>query len=135
MSPKNSDDPQPGAYRPYVAARRPGGNPENKPAWRVVVHHKFLTLWNDLVVRCGLQQAQQLWDYLAFQPDKPSPYGNVSLMKGKHMRGKDGWSGVRHYEITGAGRVDFQHNPRFTNGAQGDEHSVVRIIGIDLSSH
>jgi hypothetical protein len=130
-----SEDPKPSSYRPFVSARRPGGPPAGKPKWRVIVHRKHLQLWNDLVDRCGLQAAQQCWDQLAFNADRPSPFGNITMMKGKLRHGKDGWSGVHHYEITGAGRVDFQHHANFSGGAIGDEHAVVRIISIDLGSH
>jgi hypothetical protein len=106
-----SEDPKPSSYRPFVSARRPGGPPAGKPKWRVIVHRKHLQLWNDLVDRCGLQAAQQCWDHLAFNADRPSPFGNITMMKGKLRHGKDGWSGVHHYEITGAGRVDFHTTP------------------------
>lgn len=130
-----ADQPKPGSYRPYVAARRPRGRAEKKPKWRVIVHRKHVQLWEDLVSICGLQAAQQCWDHLALAADRPSPFGNITIMKGKLRHGKDGWSGVHHYEITGAGRVDFQYHPKFSGGATGDEHPVVRIISIDLSSH
>jgi hypothetical protein len=40
-----------------------------------------------------------------------------------------------HYEITGAGRIDFQYNAATTEGDRGDPHSVVKILTIDLTSH
>ena len=40
-----------------------------------------------------------------------------------------------HYEITGAGRIDYQFNPSATEGPRGDPHGVVKILTIDLGSH
>jgi hypothetical protein len=51
------------------------------------------------------------------------------------MRGKGGWSDVHHYEVSGAGRVNYQFHTAYTQGASGDPHRVVRIVDIDLSSH
>lgn len=134
MSPRK-DDPRPGGYRPFVAARRPGGKPKHAPAWRVVVHRKHLDLWSQLADRCGVQNAQQLWDHLANQPDRPPQLGTVTRMKGKHMSGTDGWSGIHHYEIIGAGRVDYRYHPRWKTSPDADEHKVVQIVSINLSSH
>lgn len=57
-------------------------------------------------------------------------------MKGKHHAPKwAGYSPTIHYEISGAGRIDYQYNPASTEGAQGDAHGVVKILSIDLGSH
>jgi hypothetical protein len=57
-------------------------------------------------------------------------------MKGKHNAAKwPGYSSTIHYEISGAGRIDYQFNPTSTEGAQGDPHGVVKILSIDLGSH
>ena len=57
-------------------------------------------------------------------------------MKGKHNGPKwPGYSKTIHYEITGAGRIDYQFNPSATEGARGDPHGVVKITSIDLGSH
>jgi hypothetical protein len=58
-SPARKGNPAPGAYRPHVAARRPGGRPLVKPAFRVLAHHKYLPIWNELADRVGLANAQQ----------------------------------------------------------------------------
>ncbi|MGH2351310.1 MAG: hypothetical protein ACRDJN_06810 [Chloroflexota bacterium] len=47
----------------------------------------------------------------------------------------DGCSRTIHYEISGAGRIDFQFHDAFTGGTHGDPHPVVFILTIDLSSH
>lgn len=131
-----SDDPKPGAYRPFVAARRPGASPETPPRFRVVVHRKRAGLWAALEVEVGLQNAQRLWDHLAMRPDMPPLIGSVTPMKGgTYGPQSDGWSRVFHYEVSGAGRVDYRYNARHKTRPGGDEHSVVRIISIDLGSH
>lgn len=134
--PDRRSNPAPGAYRPYVSARRPGGKPAVKPAFRVVLHHKFLPVWNEIAGRVGLANAQQFWDHVAMTPGQPPKVGTSSVMKGKHHAAKwTGYSQTIHYEISGAGRIDYQYNPRDTGGALRDAHGVVRIMVIDLSSH
>jgi len=39
------------------------------------------------------------------------------------------------YEISGAGRIDYQFNDAYTGGTVGDPHPVVFILSINLSSH
>lgn len=57
-------------------------------------------------------------------------------MKGKHAAPKwPGYSKTIHYEITSAGRIDYQFNPAATEGARADPHGVVKILTIDLGSH
>jgi hypothetical protein len=129
------DRPKPGAYRPYVAARRPGGRPDAAPQWRVLVHRRYLSVWESLVDRVGLANAQQFWDHVAYTPDRPPRVGRSSVMKGKHKKGGDGWSPVIHYEISGAGRIDYQYNPAYQTSSSADEHAVVRMLVIDLGSH
>jgi hypothetical protein len=135
-SPARKDNPAPGGYRPHVAARRPGGRPPVKPAFRVLVHHKYLPIWNELADRVGLPNAQQFWDHVAMTPGQPPRVGTSSVMKGKHNAPKwPGYSKTIHYEITGAGRIDYQFNPSASDGARGDSHGVVKIMSIDLGSH
>jgi hypothetical protein len=101
-----------------------------------VVHRQHYESWAALADRCGLQNAQQLWDHLTVSPDRPPRLGTVTRMKGKNNAAlADGTSGVHHYEITGAGRVDYRFNPKFIAKPGGDEHAVVFIISIDLGSH
>jgi hypothetical protein len=47
----------------------------------------------------------------------------------------DRYSKTIHYEISGAGRIDFQYNANSSEGDQGDAHAVVKILSIDLGSH
>jgi hypothetical protein len=111
------DNPAPGAYRPHVAARRPGGRPSARPAFRVLVHHRYLAIWNELPARVGLANAQQFWDHVAMSPGQPPKVGTSSLMKGRHAAPKwPGYSRTVHYEITGAGRIDYQFNADATDG-------------------
>lgn len=58
------------------------------------------------------------------------------MMKGRHHKAKwEGYSSTIHYEISGAGRIDYQYNAASTEGAEGDSHGVVKILSIDLGSH
>lgn len=57
-------------------------------------------------------------------------------MKGKHNAPKwVGYSRTIHYEISGAGRIDYQFNPASTEGERGDPHPVVKVLSIELGSH
>src|ERR1700722_2226328 len=110
-------DPAPGAYRPYVAGRRPGGRPGIKPTFRVLVHRQYLDSWNGLADRVGLANAQQFWDHVAMTPGQPPKVGTSNVMKGKHAAPKwPGYSKTIHYEITGAGRIDYQFNSTDSDG-------------------
>jgi hypothetical protein len=101
-----------------------------------LVHHQYLATWNQLVGRVGLTNAQQFWDHVAMTPGQPPRVGSSTVMKGKHAAAKwPGYSKTIHYEISGAGRIDYQYNPAATEGARGDPHGVVRILTIDLGSH
>ena len=129
-------DPAPGAYRPHVAARRPGGRPSARPAFRVLVHRQYLSIWNGLPGRVGLANVQQFRDHVAMTPGQPPKAGTSSVMKGKHAVPKwPGYSKTIHYEITGARRIDYQFNPSATEGPRGDPYGVVKILTIDLGSH
>ena len=129
-------NPAPGAYRPHVSARRPGGSPDAPPKFRVLVHRQFLDVWNELSKRVGLENAQQFWDHVAMTPGEPPAVGRSSVMKGKYAEPHSaGYSKTIHYEITGAGRIDYQYNALSTEGAKGDVHGVVKILAIDLGSH
>jgi hypothetical protein len=46
-----------------------------------------------------------------------------------------GFSHTIHYEISGAGRIDYQYHDAYPGGAKGDPHPVVFIRAINLSSH
>jgi hypothetical protein len=69
-------------------------------------------------------------------PGQPPPVGRTSLLAGRAGRpGEAGFSRTIHYEISGAGRINYQFNDAYTGGALGDPYPVVRILTIELSSH
>lgn len=124
------------AYAPFVPAQRPGSSPGAKPVYRVLVHRKFLNQWNDMVDRVGLQQAQQFWDHVAYTPGQTSPVASITILRGKAgWPMAEGWSRTNHYEVTGAGRINYQFHNEFSDGALGDAHKVVTIRTIDYGSH
>ncbi|MEV0854112.1 hypothetical protein [Nocardia fluminea] len=129
-------DPEPGAYRPYVAARSPGGRPAAKPAYRVLVHQQYVDAWNGLVDRVGRVSAQQFWEHVSTTPGRPPEVGSSTVLRGKHHGPKwPGYSRTIHYEISGAGRIDYQYCSDTQEGHRGDAHPVVKILTIDLGSH
>lgn len=102
----------------------------------MLVHREFLEDWKSLAGRVGLSNAQQFWDHVAHTPGQPPRVGTSTVMKGKHHGPKwPGYSKTIHYEITGAGRIDYQYADATTEGDQGDAHAVVKILSIDLGSH
>lgn len=125
---------KPGAYDPFLTTSRPGGKPAEKPRFRVLFHKRHLPKWDDLVSRVGVQAAQQFWDHVSYRADKPPLLGQCTPLKGEHNAGKNGWSRRYHYEISGAGRVDYEFHHNYRIG-DGEAHAVVRIIGLDWSSH
>ncbi|MBI4319646.1 MAG: hypothetical protein HY675_14250 [Chloroflexi bacterium] len=124
------------AYQPYVPARRPGGKPSKKQKYRVLVHRRYLEMWQKLPERVGIVNAQQFYDHVAHNPGMIPSVGQATILAGKAGRpAEEGFSRTIHYEITGAGRIDYQFNDSYCGGARGDPHPVVRIRTIDLSSH
>jgi hypothetical protein len=129
-------DPQPGAYRPLVSARSPGGRPIDAPAYRVLVHRQYLDEWNSLVDWVGRTAARQFWDHVSQTPGLPPKVGSSAMLRGKHHGPKwADYSRTIHYEISGAGRIDYQYADATAEGAHGDAHAVVKILTIDFSSH
>lgn len=125
-----------GAYSPFQPAARPGTRATSKPAYRVLVHRRFVGLWEQLPSRVGLAGAQQFYDHVAHTPEEPPAVNSSTILKGKAGRPKfEGGSRTIHYEISGAGRIDYQFVNDYTDGAHGDPHPVVFILSIDLSSH
>lgn len=92
-------------------------------------------MWLTLAETVGLENAQQFYDHVTLTPDRPPKIGTSGMLKGRHNRGQHGWSTRIHYEISGAGRIDYEYNPAYSGGAQGDAHAVVRILNIALGSH
>jgi hypothetical protein len=124
------------AYQPFRPARRPGGSPRTKPTYRILVHRQYKALWDQLAERVGLENAQQFYDHVANTPEQAPAVGRATILRGKAGRPREeGFSRTIHYEISGAGRIDYQYHPAFTGGARGDPHPVVFILTIGLSSH
>jgi len=129
-------DPKPGAYRPFVAARSPGGHPGSKPVYRILVHRQYLDVWSSLVEVVGLKSARQFWDHVSTTPGQPPSVGTSTVLRGKHHGPKwPGYSRTIHYEVSGAGRINYQYAPATIEGKRGDPHHVVKILTIDLTSH
>ena len=123
------------AYAPYRPARRPGGRPSEKPAYRVLVHHKFKDLWDALPERVGIQNAERVWDHLAQQPGLAPLIGQCTKMKGMAKFATNGWSPIYHYEISSMGRLDYQFHQEHQATVDLEPCKVVRILRISLSSH
>ncbi len=125
-----------GAYQPFQPARRPGGKPGGKPRYRVLVHRKFVDLWAALPERVGLAAAQQFYDHVAHTPGQPAAVNRTGVLRGRAGAPiAPGFSRTIHYEISGAGRIDYQYHDAYLDGARGDPHPVVLIRSINLSSH
>lgn len=129
------DRPQTGAYRPLVAVRRPGGKPDAKPRHRVLMSKSLRSDWDHMLSHVSEDRAQRLWDHLAFSADRKPEIGRCSKLKGRQFRGKDGWSEVYHYEVSGPGRVDYRFHGAYTGGEHGDPHPIVEVLRVDMSSH
>lgn len=119
-----------------VPAKRPGGRPDQKPDYRVLVHRKYLNHWTQIEARVGTQQAQQFWDHVSSTPGATTPIASTSILRGKAGRPmKPGWSRTYHYELSGAARVDYQFHNGYKVRPDRDAHPVVAILTISYSSH
>ena len=124
------------AYSPFVPARSPGGRPEQEPQYRILVHRKFEQQWDQLVQRVGIAGARQFWNHVSRTPSAPSAIASITLLKGaagKPMN--EGWSRTHHYEVSGAGRINYQYNNHYMTTQHSDEHAIVAIMTINYSSH
>ncbi|MFC8046260.1 hypothetical protein [Nocardia sp. NPDC057353] len=102
----------------------------------MLVHRQYLEAWNELADRVGLTAARQFWDHVSATPGRPPAVGSSTVLRGKHHGPKwPGYSRTIHYEISGAGRIDYQYCSDTQEGAAGDPHAVVKILTIDLGSH
>lgn len=127
---------QRGAYAPYEAARRPGGRPSDRPKYRVLVHRQFRDHWSELSSRVGESSAQRFWDHVSSTPGLTSGLANTSILRGRAGVPKGpGWSKTVHYEVSSAGRINYQFNNAYSTERGGDPHPVVFILSIDYSSH
>lgn len=119
-----------------MPARHPNGGPDFKPTYRVLVHRKFLNHWVEMVNRVGEQAATQFWTHVSLTPGEKCAVGSITLLKGAAGKPKgEGWSRTHHFEISGAGRIDYQYNETYKTVSDGDEHKVVAILTINYSSH
>lgn len=124
------------AYAPFVPARRPGGRPPERPRYRVLVHRSFAPEWASLPRHVGLESAQQFYDHAATDPGRPPDINRTTVLRGQAGRPRfPGCSRTIHYEISGAGRIDYQFADEFRGGRTGDPHPVTLILTIDLGSH
>ncbi len=79
---------------------------------------------------------QQFYDHVAHTPGTPPLVNSAVILRGKAGEPKfPGASRTIHYEISGAGRIDYQFVNEFRVADVGDPHPVVLILTIDLSSH
>ena len=124
------------AYEPHEPARRPGGKPDDRPNYRVLVHRRYQAHYKELIERVGLKQAQQFWDHVAQDPGNPDPIASTCFLRGKagHPKGP-GWSRTIHYEVSSSARIDYQYHDTYTTEPDGDPHPVVAILTINYSSH
>jgi hypothetical protein len=129
-----SPRPRPGAYAPFVTVGSPSGKPANRPKFRVLLHKTQWKQWQEARGQVGETNIKELWDHLAYRADQRPLLGSVTALRGGAFEGKDGWSRVYHYELTGAARVDYQFKQDYV-GRDGDAHPVVKIIRIQLGSH
>jgi hypothetical protein len=84
----------------------------------------------------GIQQAKQFWDHVSINPGQKSPLASIAILRGKAgIPMADGWSRTYHYEVSGAGRIDYQFNNEHQTHEGGDKHRVVAILTISYGSH
>lgn len=61
---------------------------------------------------------------------------SATILRGKAGKPKfEGGSRTIHYEVSGAGRIDYQYVDDYRDGDHGDPHRVVFVLTIDLGSH
>lgn len=124
------------AYQPFQPARRPGGKPDTKPPYRVLVHRRFAAMWKTLPEHVGITSVQQFYDHVAHNPGQPAAINRTGVLRGRAGEPMaPGFSRTIHYEISGAGRIDYQYHEEYIDGRYGDPHPVVLIRTINLSSH
>jgi hypothetical protein len=124
------------SYAPFVPARRPGGRPPERPRYRVLVQRSFAKDWDALPTRVGVRSAQEFYDHLSVSPGRPPDINRTTVLRGRAGRPVlPGYSRTIHYEISGAGRIDYQFADEFRSGRIGDARGVVLILTIDPGGH
>jgi hypothetical protein len=100
------------------------------------VHRKFTHLWVALPERVGVKPVKQFYDHVASTPGQPAAINRTGMLRGKAGQPMGpGFSRTIHYQISGAGRIDYQYHDSYTGGARKDPHPVVFIRAINLSRH
>jgi hypothetical protein len=90
-----------------------------------------MSRWNALPV----DAAQRFYDHVTESPGAPPDTKTSTVLKGRAGRPlQSGFSRTIHYEVSGAGRIDYQYNDAYV-GQRGDPHPVVFVFAIDVSSH
>jgi hypothetical protein len=124
------------AYDPSRPAKRPGGKPDEKPVYRVLVHKRYKRHYDQLAEKVGLQQAEQFWDHLASTPGEPSAVASITILRGRAGRSAgNGWSRIHHYELSSKARADYRYNDSYVTGPGDEPHRVVEIVTINFGSH
>ena len=75
-------------------------------------------MWNELPERVGVEAAQQFYDQVAWTPGESARVNRTSVLRGKAGRPRDGFSHVIHYELSGAGRLDYRYHNSYDTGSQ-----------------
>jgi hypothetical protein len=71
--------------------------------------------------RVGLTAARQFYDHVAQTPGQPAPVNRTGVLRGRAGEPMaPGFSRTIHYEISGAGRIDYQYHDAYDDGARGD---------------
>ena len=100
------------------------------------MHRQYADVWNYLAQRVGLEAAQHFWDHVANNPGAFPTVGTSNVLRGKAGQPKGpGFSHTIHYEISGAGRINYQFCNDYYSRPGGDPHPVVFILTIELGSH
>ena len=125
-----------GKYEPMEPARRPGGKPDEKSVYRVLIHRRYADAWSQIVERVGLQQAQQFWDHVSHSPGVKTALADTCFLRGKAGRPqKEGFSKTIHYELSSMARINYQYCNSYKTSPDSDPHPVVFILTVDYSSH
>lgn len=100
------------------------------------MHRTFAKDWTALPARVGVRSAQEFYDHVSVTPGRPPDINRTTVLRGRAGRPVfPGCSRTIHYEISGAGRIDYQYADDFRGGRIGDAHDVVLILTIHLGSH
>ena len=86
--------------------------------------------------RVGLSAVLQFYEHVTNTPGQPAAINRTGILRGRAGAPMGpGFSRTIHYEISGAGRIDYQYHDAYQGGSFGDAHPVVFIRAINLDSH